>query len=967
MKKLNTVEEIKVTRLVNTRLASKAMVCAASMMLTTLAQAGPTNGVVNAGSATISQSGNTTTINQTSSAAVIDWAGFDISSNEAVNFNQPNSQSVALNRIAGSASRIDGQLTANGKLFLLNQQGILFGQNASVNVNGLLATTSQISNEDFMAGNYRFTASSAANNFIENRGSIQIADAGMAALVGANVTNSGVIQARLGSVTLATNENYTLDLFGDGLLSFDTGISRQATNLTNTGTLDASGGVVMISAGQASNVVSSVINLDGIVRATSLENQAGRIVLSGGSGAVNVSGTLDASSVNNQGGEIEVLSDQITLTETAQIDSSGASGGGNIWVGGDFQGEGDRQTATNTTVLAGAQINSSAISNGNAGEVIVWADGATRFAGDIRANGGALGGDGALVEVSGRDVLSFIGNVSTRADQGRGGTLLLDPLELTIVDSNDQTLDTDNQISWARINQQGAENENVVIQATNDIFIEAFNEDMSAFSVMANGVSADGNAVQIMNFMDVMEGTRPIGDSDTSGFTEFDFQSSNFPELVHAIVLGNFGDGTSLNIDSSQGSIYFGDSTDVIATNGGSLRLGATNGRIGGCAMTPTDGCSSPIMGGSIFTLGGSFQARSNGDISLNRVITAANNGITISESEFTSEDFDTAEFFEEVTVAGIVDILSDSGNISVTSISAPQSSISIITGSNGIFTTRSVETTSGIGFASGEQNFSNDNRSLGEVFISTSRIESDSPGSDSSISTIFISALDAEIIFTDFDPTAPNTSRDSFVIDQSHRTTLRDGTLGPRLEISTRLEDGTQDNIFRLENFGEDALLNDQEITLVDDSQEDVRLITFGSNSNDGLGGPDLGSTDVDLNSFLDSVGFGSVTLNNGDASLPSTAPQSTLPNSPFDAMPMFPGSEGQQTPPDTSSSDTRRDQQLAANDESETSVDCRAGNLAWITTVVASDADTAGFNRGSSGGIPVSIEEALEESGCI
>jgi len=137
----------------------------------TSAIASPTGGVVTSGSATISQSGTTTNITQSTSKATINWNNFSIAGNETVNFNQPNVNSITLNRVVGNErSVIDGALNANGQVWILNSNGVLFNSTARVNTAGLLATTKNISDVDFNSGNYKFTGSSTAT--IINMGTI---------------------------------------------------------------------------------------------------------------------------------------------------------------------------------------------------------------------------------------------------------------------------------------------------------------------------------------------------------------------------------------------------------------------------------------------------------------------------------------------------------------------------------------------------------------------------------------------------------------------------------------------------------------------------------------------------------------------------------------------------------------------------------------------------------------------------
>src|SRR4051812_39818789 len=165
------------------------------------AHAAPFGGVVAAGGAGIASTGTRTTITQTTSSAVINWQGFGVAAGESVRFQQPGSSSVTLNRVLGpDPSAIFGSLSANGKVFLVNPAGVLFGPGASVNVGGLVASTLNITDGDFMGGRYPF--SGGGRGAVVNQGTIT-ADGGYVALLGTEVSNHGVISARLGSVALA--------------------------------------------------------------------------------------------------------------------------------------------------------------------------------------------------------------------------------------------------------------------------------------------------------------------------------------------------------------------------------------------------------------------------------------------------------------------------------------------------------------------------------------------------------------------------------------------------------------------------------------------------------------------------------------------------------------------------------------------------------------------------------------------
>src|SRR4051812_18521409 len=206
------------------RLASAVLAAGFGCTWMGAVEAGPTGGTVVAGDGTIHHSGNTTTISQQSQNLAINWLGFGIAPAETVQFIQPSSSAVALNRVTGNeASQIYGHLVANGQVFLINPNGVLFGSSAQVNVGSLVASTLNITDADFLARNYKFkgnadSSGTAAPAGIINQGTL-IADGGTVALLGGHVSNVGTIRAQLGSVALAAGGAMTLDFQGNKLLS----------------------------------------------------------------------------------------------------------------------------------------------------------------------------------------------------------------------------------------------------------------------------------------------------------------------------------------------------------------------------------------------------------------------------------------------------------------------------------------------------------------------------------------------------------------------------------------------------------------------------------------------------------------------------------------------------------------------------------------------------------------------------
>ncbi|HIJ61732.1 MAG TPA: filamentous hemagglutinin N-terminal domain-containing protein, partial [Rhodospirillaceae bacterium] len=233
------------------------------------ALAGPSGAQVTAGQASISAAALNTTIQQNSSKTIINWQQFSLGRGESLNFKQPDANAIALNRVVGaSSSSLQGSLSANGQVWLINPNGVLFGPGAQVNVAGLLATTADIADQDFLAGSYRFDkASPNAAAAIANWGRLQATDRGYAVLAGQTVTNAGTVTANLGTIVLAGAKTFAVDFFGDKLLSFAVSVAAEQAAINNSGTVSADGGLVQMTARGAGAVIDNVINTTGIIQA----------------------------------------------------------------------------------------------------------------------------------------------------------------------------------------------------------------------------------------------------------------------------------------------------------------------------------------------------------------------------------------------------------------------------------------------------------------------------------------------------------------------------------------------------------------------------------------------------------------------------------------------------------------------------------------------------------------------------
>jgi filamentous hemagglutinin family protein len=414
----------------STALTNVGLVSAGLLMVSAPAMALPQGGQVIGGQATITQSSpSQLTINQGSNTAAINWNSFSIGQSETTTFVQPNAGSVAINRVTGvDPSVIEGRLNANGQVVLVNPNGMLFTKTANVNVGGLVASTSGITEKNAIAGNLTFDQGSAAGASIVNQGAITAKAGGLAALVSPSVVNNGVIVAKLGKVALASGDKWTLDLYGDRLVNFALNDQTKG-EVVNSGVIDANtsgnGYGVQITANVAKDVVSNVINMSGVIVANGVAQSGGSVILEANGGNIDVSGKVasngGAIAVSNTGGNIDV---------SGAIASSGAAGG-NIAI-----------SADNIDLEHSSVIGVDAGQAGNGGNVTVISSGKTTFSGAITARGGKTGGNGGAIETSGSTLSAANAIVDTSAAAGNAGQWLIDPASFNIDAAEAQTIDT---------------------------------------------------------------------------------------------------------------------------------------------------------------------------------------------------------------------------------------------------------------------------------------------------------------------------------------------------------------------------------------------------------------------------------------------------------------------------------------------------------------------------------------------
>lgn len=308
--------------------------CAALLALTCpFALAAPTGGAVSAGQAAIHQAGNITDIRQSSQNAAINWQNFSIGAHETVNFHQPNAQSLTLNRVIGNErSIIDGAMNANGKVFISNPNGMLIGRDAQINVGSLVATTAQISNDDFMNGRYQFTN---AKGEIENLGNITVPQGGVVALIAPIVKHSGTITAPKAHTLLASADSFSITLPDNANFAYTLDKGTLQGLVDNGGAILADGGRVVLTAKGVDSVKKSLIKHTGVIEANTVQNNKGVIELLGDldNSALNVSGSLKAEGkASGDGGFIETSAASLFFADSAHISTQAQNGQTGTWL-----------------------------------------------------------------------------------------------------------------------------------------------------------------------------------------------------------------------------------------------------------------------------------------------------------------------------------------------------------------------------------------------------------------------------------------------------------------------------------------------------------------------------------------------------------------------------------------------------------------------------------------------------------
>ncbi|RBQ31512.1 hypothetical protein CRU92_06985 [Arcobacter sp. FW59] len=330
----------------------------------------PSGGTVVSGNATINQNGNTTNINQSSQKASINWQDFSISKNETVNFNQPNANSITLNRVIGNEkSIIDGALNANGQVWILNSNGTLFGKNAKVNTSGLLVTTKELSDNDFQKGNYSFKGNSKES--IENQGDINLNDKAYTVFVANSVINNGDIKVHKGNVHLTGADEFSITLNENQNISLKVTKGTLNSLVENNNLIVANGGNVYLTTNAKNELLKGVVNNTGIIEAASLDDLQSEVILFAHGGTANISGEIKAkdSFVETSGKDLNITNEAKITAKKWLLDPVNVTiDNSNGTIGNEKVGATVIQTALNS----GTDIEIQADNNINVNQAITW-------------------------------------------------------------------------------------------------------------------------------------------------------------------------------------------------------------------------------------------------------------------------------------------------------------------------------------------------------------------------------------------------------------------------------------------------------------------------------------------------------------------------------------------------------------------------------------------------------------------
>jgi filamentous hemagglutinin family protein len=629
------------------------------------------------GGATLSQQGSTlvvTTQNGANGFSALNWQSFSIPKGTATQFVQPNAASTSLNRVIGpDPSLIYGTLSSNGRLVLVNPNGITVGAGAVVDTAAFTASTLRMTDADMLAGRMRFA--DPVGGLLKVDGQV-LARSGDVVLIGRQVETGAqaLVHSPQGATVLAAGQK--VEVTGRGLEGIVFEVQAPANQAVNLGTLR----------GDAVGVFAGTLRHSGLVQAQAVSTEGGRVVLKAAGSADVAGGAVQAQALAGRGGQVDVLGTQVALTQGAAIDASGATGGGTVRIGGDYRGANAALPNAQHTVISNDSIvRANATDSGDGGRVIVWADGTTRAHGRLEAKAGPQGGDGGFIETSGKRWLDVSGiSIDASSARGTAGNWLLDPADIVIVHGS-------GEYTPLNVAVDGPPTTSVPMP-----------------SIVTDGTlnAAIDNATSV---------TIATSDYSGSGVGDITFSGSSGTVDIKRSVAGSH----TITFDAARNINFSGGDTSFSAANGSTLKVvlahgttGATQVESGGTVSVGSGtALSTPslLMQGGNLTVagataaagltvdtlsiaGGELKIDSGGSLAVNRGIGATGGTFT-----FQGADLSVRQAAGDLVVPGATGTIQASG------------SVSLVADDGGVFVNRTVDSAGNVTLqGTGEVRFTN-------------------------------------------------------------------------------------------------------------------------------------------------------------------------------------------------------------------------------------------------------------------
>jgi filamentous hemagglutinin family protein len=536
------------------------------------------------GAASMVTQGNKTIITTQNGAgtshSALNWQSFGVAPGTTTQFNQPSAASTSINRVLGNnPSAIFGTLSSNGRLVLVNPAGIAVGAGAVVDTAGFTASTLRMSDADALAGRMRFGDGGLAGGL--NVGGQILARHGDVVLISPSIETSpsALIQSPGGATVLAAGQK--VEVTGRGLEGIHLQLQAPQDSAVNLGSIT----------GDAVGVFAGTLKHSGLISATQASTDGGKVVLKGQE-AADISGAITAQR-GSLGGQVHATANKVMLKSGAVIDASGAAGGGEVLIGGGWQGKDARvANAAETVAETGSTIRANATDNGNGGTVVLWSDQTTRTGAAISARGGAQGGNGGNVETSGKGRLAFRSTVDVSAPKGRAGSILLDPRDIIIANgaggAHDVQVTADNVVNAGdidtvtdiTISEQALEGltGNITLQATRDVIFQDLTDNLLNLNGVTPGSTFTVTAGErIMAIADVNDRIQTNGGAVTLTTTNGQINLGGVRSQGGAVSLTAGGAGGSLVVREVKTTPTGGTAGGIALTSGDFMTLGGAN------------------------------------------------------------------------------------------------------------------------------------------------------------------------------------------------------------------------------------------------------------------------------------------------------------------------------------------------------------------------------------------------------